>query len=283
MVRVSLILLSGSKVACNIACRASGEELALLALEHHPPEGPANVKLLIVGGGLLDLQLSITRNGLVDGSEVTVAYSEASEKEIRTIAGKASAGQVMNTTELLLWKTCSALELYNVPPKVALPKCLKSLTLGGYFNHSLEKVTLPNGLQSLSFGILFNQSLEEVPLPAGLQSLTFGFDYNQSLEKVVLPSGLKNLTFGRKFNQSLEKVTLPSSLQSLTLGADFNHSLENVALPSSLQSLTCGQESCLSLEKTTLPIGLQISVIKPHESESDSTQENTTKRAGLSL
>ena len=120
---------------------------------------------------------------------------------------------------------------------------------------------LPSGLQKLSLGDFFDQSLERVKLPATLQSLSFGSDFNRSLRGVHLPRSLKSLNFGIHFNQAIEDVELPNSLEELSFGWDFKQNLALVKWPSSLRRLSFAQASNLeqlrslpSLQSLTLKV-----------------------------
>ena len=135
------------------------------------------------------------------------------------------------------------------------PSSLQTLTLGVFFNQSLEQVKLPN-LQSLTFGYSFNQSLKPVTLPSTLQHLKLGGGFTQSLVGVQFPGGLQSLTLGgRNFRPSLFQDALPRTLKSLTFGRLFNQNLASVTLPD-LDSLTFGDNFNLSLGTVNLPQSL---------------------------
>ncbi len=62
------------------------------------------------------------------------------------------------------------------------PETLECLTLGEYFNQSLEEVKFPSNLKSLTFGHEFCQSIDQVELPENLQFLRFGFEFRRDLK-----------------------------------------------------------------------------------------------------
>lgn len=121
----------------------------------------------------------------------------------------------------------SLLDDFNIPLSgLALPKKLKSLTLGSKFNHKL--VNLPSGLQNLTVGDAFNQQIGEKELPDTLETLWLGAKFNSRLPK-VLPRKLTNLVIGDGFNQPVNFAA--ENLNFLAIGKSFNQSLSEVTLP----------------------------------------------------
>ena len=66
-----------------------------------------------------------------------------------------------------------------------MPTGLLSLTVGAYFDHSMEKVSLPTGMLSLTVGAYFNQSIEKVSLFTGLLSFTVGAYFDQATATAI--------------------------------------------------------------------------------------------------
>ena len=61
--------LSGNTFLCNLACNANGGHLASKVLQQLSPEKPCHSHLFL-DDRKLDLQQTVSENGLVDGSEV---------------------------------------------------------------------------------------------------------------------------------------------------------------------------------------------------------------------
>lgn len=112
-----------------------------------------------------------------------------------------------------------------------LPKFLKLLTMGEYFNQHLA--SLPESLVELNISHLYNNPLPE--LPRGLKKLRLGNAFNFPLR---LPELLTTLELGDNFNQPLP--SLPRYLRSLTFGRDFNHPLTNI--PEFVEYLNFGEK-----------------------------------------
>ena len=92
---------------------------------------------LLLGVEQLDLQQSVSWNGLRDGSEVTAVYIPASDEEVKALRVKATGGEVMDAVDVVFWQTLPALNLTSVPANLALPSSLVELTL------DLEQTELP--------------------------------------------------------------------------------------------------------------------------------------------
>ena len=122
--------ISGTTYSCNIAYNASGGQLASQVLQFLSPEQAFHLHLLY-GGKQVDLEQTMSGNGIVDGSEVYFLCKPATPEEVRAIQGKAAGGEELTITEQLLWQTLPALHLWCVrePPNLAWPTCLRELTL----------------------------------------------------------------------------------------------------------------------------------------------------------
>lgn len=73
---------------------------------------------------------------------------------------------------------------------------------------------LPRGLKELQFGHFFNQRVDKDILPHLLEILSFGHDFNQPIGIGVFPQSLKELHFGTCYNQPLAEGALPQSLET---------------------------------------------------------------------
>ncbi len=113
---------------------------------------------------------------------------------------------------------------------IDLPNTITELTLGYYFNKSVDN--LPTSIEKLILGNYFNQPVNN--LPCGIKELTFGTDFNQPVNN--LPCGIKELTFGYDFNQPIEH--LPVSLEKIFFGSYFNQTVEY--LPYGIKELYFG-------------------------------------------
>lgn len=93
-----------------------------------------------------------------------------------------------------------------------LPKSLKRLTFGWYFNRPLGD-SLPKSLTHLTFGSHFNKPLGN-SLPKSLIYLVFGYSFNQ--EFYGTPH-IKHLRFPSGFNQPVNLVKIPDSVTELII------------------------------------------------------------------
>ena len=137
--------ISGTTFSYNIACNASGGQLALQVLQLLSPEQACHLHLLY-DGKQVDLEQTMSGNGIVDGSEVHFLYKPATPEEVRALQHKGARGEELAITEQLLWQTLPALHLSWVrePPDLAWPTCLRELTL------DLSKCTNLRNLDCLS-------------------------------------------------------------------------------------------------------------------------------------
>lgn len=117
-----------------------------------------------------------------------------------------------------------------------LPKSLKILKIGRYYDQPILEESLPNSIKYISFGRKFNQPLTKKNLPNNLIKLKLGCNYNQKLDN--LPECLKMLKLEGYFNQSLKK--LPEGLLKLEFSDDFNKPINN--LPKTIKILKFGCE-----------------------------------------
>ena len=72
--------LSGNTFLCNLACNANGGHLASKVLQQLSPEKPCHSHLFL-DDRRLDLQQTVSENGLVDGSEVHYLINQATEEK----------------------------------------------------------------------------------------------------------------------------------------------------------------------------------------------------------
>eukprot|EP01133_Synstelium_polycarpum_P014764 gene14764-17446_t len=112
------------------------------------------------------------------------------------------------------------------------------LTLGPWFNKSIEPHSLPSNITELTYGNYYNQPLIEGCHPASLVSIKFGVDFNQFIEPNTLPPHLEMLDMGYSFNQPIEAFSLPSSLIKLKLGRMYDQPLLPNSLPPHLETLS---------------------------------------------
>ncbi len=142
--------------------------------------------------------------------------------------GSVDGLQLPNSLESLVFKTVSE-PLDNLK----LPNTLKTLHLSFFrLNLSIERIKLPKSLRELYLGSYFNSSLESMKIPDNLQVLRLGNQFNQSMGQ--LPRGLRALHIGERFNQYLK---LPEHLEVLEiLSGSFDVICD---IPKSLKTIYC--------------------------------------------
>lgn len=139
----------------------------------------------------------------------------------------------------------------------ALPPQLQSLTLGYYFNHSLDEFSWPVTLRELTLGYTFNRSVDDVDWPVGLEAITFGDHFRKSVDGVRWPAGLRRITFGCCFNRPITEVSWPDKLHRLEFGKRFNQPLARARFPSGVEELRFGDCFNQPLSEIALPKGLR--------------------------
>lgn len=99
------------------------------------------------------------------------------------------------------------------------PPSLIELTLGEYWNQSVDDLILPNSLQILQFGTFFNQPIDGLRLPESLVELHFGrvdmHFYNTMNWITHFQPDVQHST--QRFSQSLRDLKWPSHLRILTI------------------------------------------------------------------
>jgi len=127
------------------------------------------------------------------------------------------------------------LEIFNHAnfPTNNLPKTLKSISFGSYYNQELD--SLPDSIEEIYFQAIpepylcFNKPINN--LPKKLKKLQLSYDFNQPIDN--LPQSLEVLSLKYEFSQPLD--FLPNNLKVLCIESKFNNRLDN--LPKNLKML----------------------------------------------
>ena len=152
---------------------------------------------------------------------------------------------------------------------ILLPKTLKKIKDGAFFQSKISECNFPEGLQEIGDAAFYATRLKEVILPNSCQTLSGSdhFALNYELEKVCIPDGLKEIPESfvdnciklkefimpnsievigsRAFWQcgALKELHLSSNLKSIgTEGIYYCKGLKTICFPSTVESL--GAESC---------------------------------------
>jgi len=131
-----------------------------------------------------------------------------------------------------------------------LPKKIRELELGYYFDQTMTKDTLPKKLKKITLSLNYKHSLVGV-LPSGLTEIDFSFLMRKDKPIIfipgTIPQSVKKLTFPKYFNQNFIDAhgcsILPQNLVELHLNAArYNQLLINqnggTILPLSLKKIT---------------------------------------------
>ncbi len=152
---------------------------------------------------------------------------------------------------------------------IILPKTLKKINAGAFFQSKITECSFPEGLEEIGDAAFYATCLKEAILPNSCQSLPGSdhFALNYELEKVSLPEGLKEIPESfvdncikltefvmptsveiignRAFWQcgALKELYLSSNVKSIgTEGLYYCKGLKTISFPSTLETL--GAESC---------------------------------------
>lgn len=140
----------------------------------------------------------------------------------------------------------------------SLPKSVRSITFGAFFNQSLPVGIIPSSVVQVTFGYYFNQPLHVGSIPSSITHLTFDRSFNQTLQVGVIPASVTQLTFGHDFNQSLQIGFIPSSVTHLKFGVYFNQTLQPGVVPSSVTHLTFGEVFNQPLQVGDIPFSVKL-------------------------
>ncbi|GAM25035.1 hypothetical protein SAMD00019534_082100 [Acytostelium subglobosum LB1] len=124
-----------------------------------------------------------------------------------------------------------------------LPSSLKSLTIGGNYDHTLDHVQ-PDTMTCLSLHLArnWNQPIKPGALPQSLTMIKFGKAFDQSIPPGMLPPSVTSIYFSyaSRFNSPLDGDRLPRSLTLLDMGLESRFNFPLVNLPSSLTNIALG-------------------------------------------
>lgn len=124
---------------------------------------------------------------------------------------------------------------------VVMPKTLKAIGAGAFFQAKIKSITLNEGLETLGQAAFYACNLENVVLPESCQNLqgTSHFQLCKDLKDVYLPEGLQQIPSSFvSACLSLENINIPTTIKSINLRALWQcRSIKHLHLPEGLESI----------------------------------------------
>ncbi|MDE5882030.1 MAG: leucine-rich repeat domain-containing protein [Muribaculaceae bacterium] len=145
---------------------------------------------------------------------------------------------------------------------IVLPKNLKIINAGAFFQSKITECSFPDGLEEIGDAAFYATCLKEAILPNSCQSLSGSdhFALNYELEKVRIPEGLKEIPESFVDNCiKLTEVIMPNSIEVIGNRAFWQcEALKTLHLSSNLKSIgTEGLYYCKGLKTISFPSTLE--------------------------